>query len=254
MFTSLFCHTNHAAHTSTLVGRRHLISICTSLLIALGVSGCFAPNDEPDPPRLAGVQVTHQNLQQGEVEVLFDDVPIMSVSFGATQAAIEIPVAEGKFSFRQAGAPSHFFETEVFNLAQDQVYTFALVSEDINEDLVLNLTAAPPQGEDDIHWVRFVNLSGVDDGVIYRGQAQVETLPLDENPSAFTSVESAAQTQFSISSGMGVPLVILPDVSLPSGGASIFIIGDSPEPDSIELYNLPLDMERLNFSMMDIEE
>ena len=248
MFTPKYVH----VHPSK--GRRLFMTLCVSLLIALGMSGCFAPNDDPDPPRLAAVQVTHQNLQQGSVEVLFDGVPIISVSFGATQEAVEIPIAEGKFSFRQAGAPSHFFETEVFNLVEDQVYTFALVGESINEDLVLNLTAAPPQGEDDIHWVRFVNLSSLDDGVIFRGQTQVETLPLDENPSAFTSVESAAETQFSISSGAGVPLVILPNVRLPSGGASIFIIGDSPEPESIELYNLSLDMERLDFSMMDIEE
>jgi len=225
------------------------------LLVTLGLSGCFVPNEnEPEPPRLAGVQIIHQNLQQGEVEVLFDGVPVISVSFGTTRAAVQVPISAGKFSFRQAGAPSHFFETEVFELIQDQVYTFALVGAEINEDQVLNLTAAPPQGEEDIHWVRFVNLSSVEEGTIYRGQAQVETLPLDENPSAFTSVESAAQTQFSISSSTGVPLVILPNVSLPSGGASIFVIGDSSEPDGIELYNLPLDMERLDLSTMDIGE
>ena len=238
-----------------IFSRHHFISMCASLLIALGVSGCFPPDeDEPDPPRLAAVQVIHQNLQQGEVEVLFDGVLLMSVSFNSSRAAVEIPVSEGVFSFRQAGAPSHFFETEVFTLNEDQVYTFALVDERIDEDQVLNLTAAPPQGEEGIHWVRFVNLSDVDEGSIYRGQVLVETLPLDENPSAFTSVESAAETQFSITSGTGAPLDILPDVRLPSGGASIFIIGGAPEPDAVSLYNLPLDIERLDFSMMDIEE
>ena len=131
-----------------LVRRRHVFSCGAVLFLSLVLGGCFVPDDkEPEPPRVAGVQVIHQNLQQGEIEVLFDGVQLVSVSFGSANAAIEVPVGAGKFSFRQAGAPSHFFETEVFELIEDQVYTFALVGAEINEDQVLNLTDAAPQAE-----------------------------------------------------------------------------------------------------------
>lgn len=235
---------------SKLVQRRGALSILCATLFSIGLTGCFVPNDDkPEPPRLAVLQVAHQNQQQGLVEVLFDGVPVLEVSFGSTDAAVTIPVGSGSFSFRSAGAVSPFFESDVFDLSADRVYTFALVDEEIESSLVLDLTAPPPPGEPDLHWVRFVNLSSLNEGRIFRGTDPVEDLPLDENPSAFMSVESASSTLFSISDAGGAPLEIVDNVRLPSGGSSLVLIGDTQQEDGVALYVLPLDEERIIVSM-----
>jgi hypothetical protein len=216
-------------------------------LITMTFSGCFLPQDNDDdfepPPPPAAAQFVHQNPEMGAVEVLFDGGVVTTVAYGSVSPAVALPQGEGAFSFRLSGAPSAFFETELYNL-EARVYTFALVAESLMSDKVLDLTDATPAPEEGQHWLRFLNLSDVDSGTLFRGTDQLIDLPLDDNPSAFIAVESATATQVSLSATNGAPLAIETGIELPSGGSSILILSGSQE-GNVAIQAIVLDAERL---------
>jgi len=218
------------------------------LLISLTFSGCFLPQDEGDdfepPPPPAAAQIVHQNPEMGSVEVLFDGGLITTVAYGNVSSAVALPQGEGAFSFRLSGAPSPFFETELYNL-EARVYTFALVKESLSSDKVLDLSGATPEPEENQHWLRFLNLSNIESGNLFRGTDELITLPLDENPSEYISVESAASTQVSFSAENGAPLAIAMGIQIPSGGSSLLILCGSLAGVSISIQAIALDIERL---------
>ncbi len=216
-------------------------------LITMTLSGCFLPQENDDdfepPPPPAAAQFVHQNPEMGAVEVLFDGEFVTTVAYGGVSPAVALPQGEGAFSFRLSGAPSAFFETELYNL-EARVYTFALVAESLASDKVLDLTDATPAPEEGQHWLRFLNLSDVDSGTLFRGTDELIVLPLDDNPSAFIAVESAAATQVSLSATNGAPLAIEMGIELPSGGSSILILSGSQE-GNVAIQAIVLDAERL---------
>ena len=218
-------------------------------LSSLSMTARFIPQDQGDdfepPPPPAVAQFIHQNPEMGRIEVLFDGGLVTSVSFGSVSPAVTLPQGEGSFSFRNAGAPSSFYETELYSL-EDRVYTFALVTEQLAENKILDLSDATPEPEENQHWLRFINLSDVETGRMFRGTEELITLPLEDNPSAYIAVESAAETRIALSSENGAPIAIEENVQLPSGGASILLVYGSAEDDSVEIKAIPLDIERLS--------
>lgn len=218
-------------------------------LISLGFNACFIPQDQGDdfepPPPPAVAQFIHQNPEMGSIEILFDGGFITSVSFGSVSPAVTLSQGEGSFAFRNTGAPSPFYETELYTL-EDRVYTFALVTEQFTENKILDLSEATPEPEENQHWLRFINLSDINAGRMFRGSEELITLPFDENPSAYIAVESAAETRIALSSENGAPIAIEEGVQLPSGGASILLLSGSAEADSIKIKAIPLDIERLS--------
>lgn len=241
----------------SLRSRVQLIKVFTaSLLLTLGATGCLVPEEEPkEAPRSAAVQVLHQNTRQAAVELLFNDQPILVISPQEKLGAVELPVISGVFSFRNLGAVDPYFETEVLELAPDQVYSFVLLREE-GQDQVLDLTAPPPAPEMGRHWLRFVNLSDLTEGRIFYNRAPLVSLPLESNPSEFINVEAQRDAEMSISNGEGIPIDILEDVALVSGGASIFVIINQGDGEDVELYNLPLMIDYVGFdaSAMDMRD
>ncbi len=218
-------------------------------LCSLSFTACFLPQDQDDdfepPPPPAAAQFIHQNPEMGSVEILFDGGLVTSVSYGEVSAAVSLPQGEGAFSFRYAGAPSTFFESELYTL-EARVYTFALVPDAFAENNILDLSAASPEPEEDQHWVRLINLSDVQEGRLFRGRDELITLPLDENPSAYIAVESASSTSVSLSDSNGAPISIQDGIQLPSGGASLLMISGSDADDSVKIKAVALDIERLS--------
>ena len=121
-----------------------------------------------------------------------------------------------------------------------------LVSDDFADNNILDLSEASPAPEEDQHWVRLINLSDVQDGRIFRGRDELVTLPLDENPSAYIAVESAASTSISLSDANGAPISIQDDIQLPSGGSSLLVISGSDTDDSVSVKAVTLNIERLS--------
>jgi hypothetical protein len=232
-----------------IIMKNVLRTIVLLSFISISFSACFLPQDQGDdfdpPPPPAVVQFIHQNPEMGNIEVLFDGTIVTSISFNSVSSAVTLPQGEGAFAFRQAGAPSSFFETELYTL-EARVYTFALVNEQFSDTKVLDLSDVTPEPEENQHWLRFINLSDVEAGRLFRGTEELITLPLDENPSAYIAVESAASTRLALSSENGAPISISEDVQLPSGGASILLISGSAEDDSVIIKPIPLDIERLS--------
>lgn len=220
-------------------------------LCSLSFTACFLPQDQGDdfepPPPPAAAQFVHQNPEMGSVEVLFDGGLVTTVSFGEVSAAVSLPQGEGAFAFRYAGAPSTFYESELYDL-EDRVYTFALVADDFAENNILDLSDASPAPEEDQHWVRLINLSDVQEGRLFRGRDELITLPLDENPSAYIAVESAASTSISLSDANGAPISIQDGIQLPSGGSSLLVISGSDADDSVKVKAVALDIERLSLT------
>ena len=181
----------HLAQRPSLYSRAHFIkALGASLILTLGATGCLVPEEEPrEAPRSAAVQVLHQNTRQAAVELLFNDEPILVISPQEKLGAVELPVISGVFSFRNLGAADPYFETEVLELAPNQVYSFVLLRED-GQDQVLDLTAPPPAPEMGRHWLRFVNLSDLTEGRIFYNRAPLVSLPLESNPSEFINVEA----------------------------------------------------------------
>ena len=61
-------------------------------------------------------------------------------------------------------------------------------------------------------------------------------------------MEAQQDAEMSISDGEGIPIDILEDVALVSGGASIFvIINQGSDAQDVELYNLPLMIDYVGF-------
>jgi hypothetical protein len=219
------------------------------LLTSLTFSGCFLPQDQDDdfepPPPPAAAQFIHQNPEQGQIEILFDEAVITTISFGQVSPAITLPQGDGTFSFRQAGAPSAFHTTELYTL-ENRVYTFALVPSSFGEnEVILDLTQALPDPVEEQHWIRIVNLSDVNAGNLFRGEDPLLTLPLEENPSDFIGVEAASSTRISLTSEMGAPIKIAEGLSLPSMGASILLLSGSRS-DGIDIKLIALDITRLS--------
>ena len=86
------------------------------------------------------------------------------------------------------------------------------------------------------------------EGRLFRGRDELITLPLDENPSAYIAVESAASTSISLSDANGAPISIQDGIQLPSGGSSLLVISGSDADDSVKVKAVALDIERLSLT------
>ena len=218
-------------------------------LLSMSLSGCFIPQDDGDdfepPPPPAAAQFIHQNPQQGPIEIRFNDGFITQVDLGSVSAAISLPQGEGSFAFYSLGAANPFFETELYTL-EARAHTFAFVDDEVAENNFVDLSDATPEPEEDQHWLRFLNLSDVDAGKMYRGIEEMVSLPFDENPSEYIAVEAASETTLSLSAENGAPISISDSISLPSGGSSLLILGGSTEDSSVTISAVALDIERLN--------
>ncbi|MAD60374.1 MAG: hypothetical protein CMH49_02520 [Myxococcales bacterium] len=229
---------------SKLLNSFIIFAVCS-----LSFTACFLPQDQGDdfepPPPPAAAQFIHQNPEMGSVEILFDGGLLTTVSFGDVSAAVSLPQGDGAFAFRYAGAPSTFYESELYSL-EARVYTFALVSDAFADNNILDLSEASPAPEEDQHWVRLINLSDVQEGRIFRGRDELVNLPLDDNPSAYIAVESAASTSISLSDANGAPIAIEDGIQLPSGGSSLLVISGSDADDSVRVNAVTLNIERLS--------
>lgn len=232
----------------TYATNRHLSLVFLFTIISLCFSGCFLPQDGDDdfepPPPPAAAQFIHQNPEQGPIEIRFNDGFLTSVELGSVSSSISLPQGEGSFAFYSLGAANPFFETELYNL-DARVYTFAFVSDEVEENNFIDLSDATPDPEEGQHWLRFLNLSEVNAGTMYRGVEEMITLPLDENPSEYIAVESADMTNLSLSAENGAPIAISDGIALPSGGSSLLILGGSVDDNSVSISAIALDMERL---------
>lgn len=219
-------------------------------LISLTATGCFLPQtddteDEP-APLPAAAQFIHENPAQGPIEVRFNDSLITVVQRGSVSSAISLPQGEGSFAFYSPGAATPLFETELYPL-EARVYTFAFVSDEIAAEHFIDLSDMTPNPEEDQHWVRFLNLSSADSGKMWRGTDEMTILPLESNPSEYIAVEAASSAILNMTILDGPSISDRVEVSLPSGGSSLIILGDDLSAEgSVTIKAVALDIERLN--------
>lgn len=235
--------------------RRRFVSSISVFCISLMCTGCFFPEENEEeitpPPPVAGVRLIHQDPMRGPVDLYAGSQFLTTVSYGQVSEAIELELGDQSFSMKQNGAPTSFYDSELIGL-EEQLYHFVLVGDQLGGDPVLELTQAPPAPVEDQHWVRVLDLSDIEEGVMIRGNEVLATLPLsgdNGNPSAFKATSAASSTTVSISvilEDMNVPIPkkIREGVSLPAGGASLVIVTGSVEEDTIDMAFVALDLER----------
>ena len=191
----------------TISHRTKAVKAIFTLLIMMGLNGCFLPDKEKSSPPTGGLVLIHQSPMLPELEVFVDGTLLTTLKNGDVSDSFDLEALDHEISFRFTGAAEDFATTELITFYDQQVHVLALSGTfDLPE--IIEVTRPLPDLLPDEHWISVLDLSDRLDGFkLFQNREELLLLPQENVLSEFISVVADPEVRLSLSDIGGASIV-----------------------------------------------